>query len=434
MEKSTVVTLKDLMTPAEIQKLILFDPEATELLASEVPVDPAKIFGAKAETDVNHNGGLEALFGPEKISSKPEAAKGAGATLKPEVPSFSTVLAQLENDALMSPMAPGLLGPVVPDAKIKAPEGPGLKDLDKLLLSGDFKKPSWEQVKSWAKDLAPTPSEETKTFLKDMKEGADKWTKDTFGDILLGASLFPDFLYGTGKGVGEWLARQFQEDDSTKEQEQILKTLLPQDTGTLTLEAESKRTANKREGDVPNLPTWEEAKVGESKKEKPENGIANALIAIGNAIGTWSFDPRTGSYTRTPYGKDAFDILESDEKRRTSRKESDMKTAMQALEERQADFKAALDLYNASMPKALGGSTVYDPVSKEYMQTENSVLQALKAQEVQTKNLQALEAAQALSGLDKKDQSKIMTQAMLAKKAGVDPNVYILSLIQQKGK
>lgn len=353
-----------------------------------------------------------------------------------------------------------------------------LEDSDKRQLEKAKNKIFWdnfnsprefEAAKNFAKDFATgfaegigkgteieanAPIEATKAF---WNTGLRKGLQDLasiFSDEILkgewvepgqggqGFKFLPENFQFSGLATkpGEWLFNALnkkernditaRKQDRAKASAQELfaqNAIAPVGTSEATTTANTGKVARKLNGGIPEdaRVKWSDVKGAVDKlQEKPEKADDarwyDAFSAIGNAIGTWSFDPKTGSLTKTESnGPSIDDIIAGNAKRRLEGEELEQKRS-------QANANALLDLMKLQEPRSLGGSTIYDPASGEYHQTESALTQMAKAQLMNQQLSGLKEKAETdaqfaawWGGLSDKERKKYLPMLMLQKKAGI---------------
>lgn len=185
-----------------------------------------------------------------------------------------------------------------------------------------------------------------------------------------------------------------------------------------------------------------EAKVQESSDES-EMDLGDLLTAIGSGIGNWSFDPRTGSLTRTDSrGPSLYDILRSNAEVKKTKRDTAQRSKELALKEEELKLKRnnalleqAQAIWKSKLPFALGGSAYYDPSNGTVTQTESATYKALvdqiKAQELQNSIL----ASQELAKLPDKERKKMLAQMLIMSKVKqMNQPAYLLQAIQNGGQ
>lgn len=246
-------------------------------------------------------------------------------------------------------------------------------------------------------------------FLKDFVKGAKDEIVDTFalkdlyhGALGVGAGTEAAANAAAAPIVQKILERMNKEDLQKQQEAQLMQDVL----AAFGPSAETTSSEHKGPKSTP----------GEKPEEEDESGYDWAALwsAIGSGIGNWSFDPRTGSLTRTDSkGPGIFDILKAKEDIRASKQKS-------------------------KQPVALGGSAYYDPRTGEVVQTESDILKVAKLQmqmaQEEEKRKNAALAAQLLAALDPRERMKLMSEAMLAGKDKLDTNAYVIQRIQNAQK
>ena len=281
-----------------------------------------------------------------------------------------------------------------------------------------------------------------KDFVKDFAKGAGDalWNNDYRRGIQTGIEYGLNSFWEGSKKPGEWifnaLNRKERNDITARRQERnkaaaekvfAQNAIAPVGTSEATTTAKTGKVARRLNNGIPEdaRVKWSDVKdaVDELKKEPTEAErypVSNAFSAIGNAIGTWSFDPKTGSLTKTESnGPSIDDIIAGDAKRRLEGEELEQKRS-------QANANALLDLMKLQEPRSLGGSTIYDPASGEYHQTESALTQIAKAQlmnqqlsEKQNKAEADARFAAWWGGLSDKERKKYLPWLMAQHRAGI---------------
>lgn len=332
------------------------------------------------------------------------------------------ILDLLENDALRSPMALPQNVPLMPDAMIEPPSTDIFVGLPKL-------QPSDEDV------FATLPADPAAAnFPKDFAKGFWEGIKG-IGKELAPASIGPTATYyGLKKLAGKLMPKDEPSDaEVTKLAEQVFGT----PTG-----AVSALTEGSRKGTLDYAPRAAAEKSGladlwkdlaPKKTEAEDVTWGDRLEAIGDAIGTWGFDPVSGTFTKAASsgGRTISQIKKEKEAAAREKNQEALRDALAAFDVASKDFDANLALAKAQMPVALGGNTIYDPVEGTYRQTESALQSILEmqqnAQEAQNKTA----LSQVLGQLSKRDQMKVLQQGMLAKNSGLDVTPYLLTVAQR---
>lgn len=412
-------TVLDTLTPDQVAKLLLSDPEAMDFLASEVPQDPAK--GQSGGVEKGHDGSLERLFG--EAQAKEVKAEGAKLPAQPKEAtpaSIEDILSLLENDALRSPLALPQNVPLTPDAEIKPPSTDIFDGLPKL-------KPSEEDV------FATLPADPAAAnFPKDFAKGFWEGVKG-IGKELAPVSIGPMATYYGLKNLAGKLMPKDEPTDA--EVTELAERVFGTPTG-----AVSALTEGSRKGTKDYAPRAAAEKSGladlwtaPEKAKAEEITWGDRLEAIGDAIGTWGFDPVSGTFTKTDSkgGRTISQIKKEKEEAAREKNQEALREALAAFDVASKDFDANLALAKAQMPIALGGNTIYDPADGTYRQTESAIQSILEmqqnAQEAQNKTA----LSQVLGQLSKRDQMKVLQQGMLAKNSGLDVTPYLLTVAQR---
>lgn len=257
-----------------------------------------------------------------------------------------------------------------------------------------------------------------------------------------GSILLPENFQFSGLATkpGEWLFnalnKKEQNDITARKQERAKaaaekvfaqNAIAPVGTSEVSTTAKTGKVARRLNNGIPEdaRVKWSDVKGAVDKlQEKPEAADDarwyDAFSAIGNAIGTWAFDPKTGSLTKTESnGPSIDDIIAGNAKRRLEGEELEQKRS-------QANANALLDLMKLQEPRSLGGSTIYDPASGEYHQTESALTQAIKGQLLNQQVLELQNKMQSnkafgtyLASLSPNERNKVIAQMILSHKAGM---------------